>query len=97
MSDKSRNDAHYWRNAYETLVKETGRDLNDGLGLDPRKSLKLGATGNYPQGVLEAHDEGELRLAVAYDKPVAWLGLPPEQAVAIAHSLLKHAGAGGGG
>ena len=26
----------YWRRAYETLVKETGRDLNDGLGRDPR-------------------------------------------------------------
>lgn len=31
-------DAAYWRNAYETLVKQTGRDLNDGLGLDPRKT-----------------------------------------------------------
>lgn len=29
-------DAAYWRNAYEALVKQTGRDLNDGLGLDPR-------------------------------------------------------------
>ncbi len=29
-------DAAYWRNAYEELVKQTGRDLNDGLGLDPR-------------------------------------------------------------
>lgn len=26
----------YWRTAYETLVKQTGRDLNDGLGCDPR-------------------------------------------------------------
>lgn len=32
-------DALYWRNAYEELVKQTGRDLNDGLGRDPR-SLK---------------------------------------------------------
>jgi len=32
-----RNDAAYWRSAYETLVRQTGRDLNDGLGLDPRK------------------------------------------------------------
>jgi hypothetical protein len=27
----------YWRRAYENLVAQTGRDLNDGLGLDPRK------------------------------------------------------------
>lgn len=32
----SRQDASYWRTAYETLVKQTGRDLNDGLGIDPR-------------------------------------------------------------
>ena len=31
--------AAYWRNAYETLVKQTGRDLNDGLGRDPRMPL----------------------------------------------------------
>jgi len=33
---KASRDAAYWRNAYETLVKQTGRDLNDGLGTDPR-------------------------------------------------------------
>lgn len=31
------HDAVYWRKSYEDLVKQTGRDLNDGLGLDPRK------------------------------------------------------------
>ena len=30
------DNAGYWRGAYETLVRKTGRDLNDGLGLDPR-------------------------------------------------------------
>lgn len=34
---KDRRDAAYWRAAYELLVKQTGRDLNDGLGVDPRK------------------------------------------------------------
>lgn len=28
--------ALYWRDAYEKLVQQTGRDLNDGLGRDPR-------------------------------------------------------------
>lgn len=37
-----RQDAAYWRNAYETLVKQTGRDLNDGLGLDPRRAVVEG-------------------------------------------------------
>lgn len=29
----------YWRNAYEELVKQTGRDLNDGYGVDPRVTV----------------------------------------------------------
>jgi hypothetical protein len=32
-----RQDRDYWRNAYETLLAQTGRDLNDGYGRDPRK------------------------------------------------------------
>lgn len=31
-----KRDVAYWRNAYEALVKQTWRDLNDGLGPDPR-------------------------------------------------------------
>lgn len=30
--------AAYWRNAYEELVRQTGRDLNDGYGVDPIKA-----------------------------------------------------------
>jgi hypothetical protein len=30
--------AAYWKRAYEMLVEQTGRDLNDGLGHDPRKT-----------------------------------------------------------
>lgn len=67
-----------------------------------RDGAPLGATGSFPQGVLEADDQGELRMAVAYDrragivrvefgKPVAWLGLPPNEAVALAETLIKHA------
>ncbi len=37
--------AAYWRNAYEALVKQTGRDLNDGLGVDPRRRAALGQRG----------------------------------------------------
>ena len=33
---KLKNDVRYWRQAYEVLVAQTGRDLNDGLGRDPR-------------------------------------------------------------
>lgn len=36
--DMALRDRNYWRNAYEELVKQTGRDLNDGLGRDPRSA-----------------------------------------------------------
>lgn len=31
-------DRDYWRSAYRTLRESTGRDINDGLGLDPRRT-----------------------------------------------------------
>lgn len=33
-------DGRYWKGAYENLVAQTGRDLNDGLGKDPRKEVR---------------------------------------------------------
>jgi len=36
--DKLSRDRAYWRKSYEDLVLQTGRDLNDGLGPDPRKT-----------------------------------------------------------
>ena len=76
------------------------------LEFKPWNKRVLGATGAFPEGVLNEDDEGELRMGVAYDpqsglvnvnfgKPVAWLALPPENAVALAKTLLKHAGNGG--
>ena len=37
MAEDQHSRALYWRKAYEELVRQTGRDLNDGLGVDPRK------------------------------------------------------------
>ncbi len=70
----------------------------------PWNKRALGATGKFPQGKLQDDDEGELRMAIAYDKlngivrvefgkPVAWLGLPPPEAIQFARLLLRHAGA----
>lgn len=57
---------------------------------------------NYPEGRLGPDDEGELTYAVGpdpedgivrleFDKPVEWLGLPPQQAIELAQSLIRHA------
>lgn len=64
------------------------------------QAQSLGATGLYPDGALNQSDEGELRLAIAHDqnnvlinfgKPVAWFGLPPKQALALADMIKQHA------
>ena len=75
-------------------------------GSDPReiqkmmRDLRLGPTGEFPQGKLTDDDEGEIRIAVGqlngkvvidFGKPTAWIGFDPEQADAIADSLHQHA------
>lgn len=64
----------------------------------------LGATGAFPDGALDLdHDEGEIRLAIAADKkagvvrvefgkPLAWLGLPRQEAMQFAEVIRFHAG-----
>ena len=66
------------------------------------RNFTLGATGQFPRGKADAHDEGELRLALAADranaivriefgKPVALLGLPVAEARQLASLLLEKA------
>lgn len=50
MEAEAKASAIYWRNAYETLVKQTGRDLNDGLGLDPRRVVRPTAQAGWQDG-----------------------------------------------
>jgi hypothetical protein len=81
-----------------------GKDLADLLNFKPWNKREIGATGAFPQGRLTDDDEGELKMAVGFDKlsglvrvefgkPVAWLALPPENAIALARAILKRAGA----
>lgn len=82
------------------------KDPADLLNFKPWNKREIGATGRFPQGVLTDDDEGELKMAVGRDaldglvhinfgKPVAWLALPPENAIALARTILKHAGGNG--
>ena len=61
---------------------------------------KVGPTGNYPDGKLNEHDEGELSMAVGIEEgvvvikfgaAVTWLGLSPDAAVDLAKALLARA------
>jgi hypothetical protein len=60
----------------------------------------LGSTGKYPLGKLDPTDEGELNIAVfilkgkiriEFGKPVAWLAMPPKQAIDFAELIIRHA------
>lgn len=70
---------------------------------DLRRELELGATGDFPLGKLNADDEGALQIAIGRDektnvvlnfgKPIAWVAMPPQDAVNFALTVLGHAGA----
>lgn len=64
----------------------------------------LGATGKFPMPAVSDDDEGQLTMAIGFDQvnglvrlefgtPVAWLALPPAEAIELAKGLLKRAGA----
>ncbi|HEY1980714.1 MAG TPA: hypothetical protein VGH13_11555 [Xanthobacteraceae bacterium] len=78
--------------------------IADLKAFQPWNKRPFGATGTYPQGVLNDGDEGALKMGIAFDKqdglvhlefgkPVAWIAFPPEVAINFARSLLKAAGA----
>jgi hypothetical protein len=61
---------------------------------------ELGATGRFPQGKLNDDDAGELQFGVAhtsekvvinFGKPIAWVGMDPDQADAFAQLIVQHA------
>jgi len=66
------------------------------------KNFKLGATGRFPEGKADEHDEGELQLALAADfqqaivrivfgKQISWLGLPSSKAREFARLIIEKA------
>jgi hypothetical protein len=63
-------------------------------------SDKLGATGDYPKGKLNADDEGGLMVKIStegdtvrvdFGKPIAWIGYDPDGAIEFASKLIDHA------
>ncbi len=78
--------------------------IEDLKSFQPWNKKPLGATGTFPQGVLNDDDQGALKIGIAFNKadglvhmdfgkPVAWTAFPPEHAVHLAKMLLRHAGA----
>lgn len=61
---------------------------------------KFGPTGTFPRGKFDADDEGALVIGIAtrdktvvinFGSPVAWIGMPKENAIAFAKTILEHA------
>jgi hypothetical protein len=74
----------------------------DSLARQAGHQHDLGETGAFPRGKLHPSDEGELKFAIAGDpvtrkvliafgKPVAWLGLDPDDARKLAEALVANA------
>lgn len=61
---------------------------------------ELGSQGTFSKGKASDDDEGDIKMMIGtqgncvridFGKPVSWLGLPREHAIALAQALLKHA------
>jgi len=85
----------------ETMRKVFERKIAPREGV-MRKQLQeeIGATGEFPEGKISEHDEGEIAFAIGhrfgkvlieFGKPVAWVGMTPQQAIALANALISHA------
>ncbi len=85
--------------AYDKDTQDKMNDLREKLKDEHLKS-QLGPTGDFPQGKLSKNDEGGITFAVGvrnqkvvidFGNPVAWIGMDPGQAVALAQTLISHA------
>lgn len=85
----------------QALNRTAGTDAQESSEATIRRlSERFGATGEFPEGQYVPHDEGAIRFGVAADEgkvfvdfgtPVRSLGLLPEQADALAQSLMEKA------
>jgi hypothetical protein len=90
------SDEHHTHNIDElSATNEKMRQLFVDAG------IKLGATGEHPEGKLKDDDDGEIRIAIGHtpgkvvmdfgEKPIKWIGFNPVQARQIAMTLMEHA------
>jgi len=78
----------------EDLLRQRNEDMRDEI-----ERLRLGATGQYPEGKLTREDEGGIRIAttskngkviLAFGKEIAWLGFTPQGAIDLGANLMQH-------
>jgi hypothetical protein len=87
--------SHHGDKPFDAYDEETAQRMQEMF-----LNSSVGPTGGYPQGKLTKSDEGELAFAVGnrdgkvvldFGSPVAWIGMDPAQALALASSLAAHA------
>lgn len=73
---------------------------SDPNGSDELRKAMAHLLGEFPDGKLNAQDEGALavgighqdgRVVITFPKSVTWIGFTPDQAIDIAQSLIDHA------
>ena len=91
--------SHHGERPFDTL-DERGADNMRELFKERLLQAELGATGKQPEGKLAKGDEGEIMFAIGHQfgkvtldfgKAVAWVGMNPDQAEALAATIMTHA------
>ncbi len=81
-------------------IKEEVDAINKSLDAGLPPDTPLGPTGKFPEGKLTDKDEGETafrigsvegKVVLEFGEPTAWVGMSPEQAMALAKILYKRA------
>jgi hypothetical protein len=82
---------------FESTLTTEERQRNEDM-LNQMECMRLGATGEYPQGKLTREDEGEIRIAttskdgkviLAFGKKIAWVGFTPQDAIDLGANLIQ--------
>ncbi len=82
------------------MFEESQEELIEIFKKRHAQEAQLGATGQFPEGKLVDHDEGEIAFGVTnyegkvvlnFNTAVHWLGMDAGQARLLARSLMSHA------
>jgi len=92
-------------NEFDPKISEETLKHFTQAGIKAEKSIReilsehIGPTGEFPEGQLTEHDEGEIAFAayhkdgkviIDFNSPVHWLGMNPNQAIDLGNLLIKH-------
>ena len=98
--------SHHGQDPFDAYDETTAERMKNLLEASRRQlseafvKSEIGPTGKFPDGKMAKHDEGEIAFSVGardgkvvldFGASVAWIGMDPGQAVALAQTLIAHA------